>query len=119
MRRLWLVPAGLALVCLAAALILHLTRESGAAAEVRQNGRTIAVLPLDRDTTLTVTAPDGGSNTVTVSGGRVCVSHADCPDGICVRQGWKSYRGEDIVCLPHSLVILIKGGDAHVDAVAQ
>lgn len=119
MKRLWLIPAGLALICLAALLILRLTRAPGAAAEVRQNGRTIATLPLDRDATLTVPAPGGGSNTVTVSGGRVRVSHADCPDGICVRQGWKSYRGEDIVCLPHGLVILIKGGDAHVDAVAQ
>ena len=119
MRRLWLISAGIAAVCLAAVLVLRLTRAPGAAAEVRQNGRVIATLPLNEDASMTVYAPDGGSNTVTVSDGRVCVSHADCPDRLCVRQGWKSLGGESVVCLPHNLVILVKGGSVHVDAVAQ
>ena len=65
---------------------------------------------------ITVPAPNGGSNTVSVRPGAVCVSHASCPDQVCVRQGWVSYSVFPIVCLPNQLVIQIKGGESDLDA---
>ena len=54
--------------------------------------------------------PDGrvGTNRIVVEPGRICVSEANCPDGICISQGWLSDQDVPIVCLPHRLIIKIK-----------
>ena len=60
-----------------------------------------------------------GSNTIQVEPGRIRVLEADCPDQVCVRQGWISDEVTPIVCLPHRLVIQVSGGtDAGVDALS-
>ncbi len=51
-----------------------------------------------------------GSNTVHVEPGGISVTEADCPDGVCVRQGLIKRGGMPIVCMPHRLVIEIEGG---------
>ena len=59
-----------------------------------------------------------GRNTVTVQPGRVCVSDSDCPDQVCVHQGWLSGGNLPILCMPHRLIIrVVRGGD-DVDAIA-
>ena len=44
-----------------------------------------------------------------VEPGAISVTEADCPDGICVRQGKLTTAGVPIVCMPHRLVIEIYG----------
>lgn len=56
-----------------------------------------------------------GANTVLVEPGRVCVSHANCPDQVCVMQGWISNSVVPIVCLPNRLVIQIEGTAPNTD----
>jgi len=109
----------LALLLLAVAIwtVLQLTKHPGGEAVITQDGVPIAALPLDRDDSLCIMSADGGSNTVTVLNGRVCVSTADCPDLTCVRQGWISYEGESIVCLPHRLIVTLRNGQSGPDAV--
>ena len=58
----------------------------------------------------------GGINIISVEYGRIRISEANCPDGLCVRQGWISGGTRPIVCLPHRLVINLEG-DFAVDAV--
>lgn len=48
---------------------------------------------------------ENGTNTISVENGRICVSSADCPDQLCVKQGWQSSGITPIVCLPNKLVI--------------
>ena len=50
-----------------------------------------------------------GHNTVHVEPGRIAVTEADCPDGICVAQGAIDRGGVPIVCMPHRLVVKIEG----------
>lgn len=50
-----------------------------------------------------------GHNTVHVEPGRISVTEADCPDGICVAQGAIDKGGVPIVCMPHRLVVKIEG----------
>lgn len=50
-----------------------------------------------------------GHNTVHVAPGRIAVTQADCPDGICVAQGAIDRGGVPIVCMPHRLVVKIEG----------
>ena len=52
-----------------------------------------------------------GHNTVHVEPGRISVTEADCPDGICVAQGAIDKGGVPIVCMPHHLVVKIEGSD--------
>lgn len=56
--------------------------------------------------------------TVTVAGGAVSVTEADCPDGICKKTGTIKNAGEAIVCAPGRIVIEIEGGaDAGEDFI--
>ena len=50
-----------------------------------------------------------GHNTVHVAPGRIAVTQADCPDGICVAQGAIDRGGVPIVCMPLRLVVKIEG----------
>jgi hypothetical protein len=50
-----------------------------------------------------------GNNTILVKDKSISITHADCHDSLCVKQGVKSKVGDTIVCLPHKLVIEIKG----------
>ena len=101
---------------------LRLTAAQGAEAVVTVDGVTEAVLPLTRDGSYTLDAARFGgedgvcANRITVENGRVCVSEANCPDRICVRRGWIRFAGESIVCLPHKLVVTVRGGASGPDA---
>ena len=68
-------------------------------------------MPLSRDDVLTV-ASSAGTNVIEVQAGKVRVSEADCPNQDCVEQGWISKAGQQIVCLPHKLVVNITDEDA-------
>ena len=94
------------IICLALALIPFRSTPA-ARAEVVSNGNIIRILDLSIDQEFTVTA-DSGINTITVKDGKVAVTYADCPDQYCVRQGFCN-SGEQIVCLPHKLVISFLG----------
>ena len=65
------------------------------------------------------TLEDGsGANTVQVERGRIRVSAADCPDQVCVKQGWISGGAVPIICLPHRLTIEIVDGGGGLDGAA-
>jgi hypothetical protein len=50
-------------------------------------------------------------NLVQIKDDRVRIKNANCPDQVCVNEGWKDKAGETLVCLPHQLVIEITGED--------
>lgn len=54
------------------------------------------------------TIPIDTGNTVIIEDGQVYMKEADCPDGLCVKQGSISKVGESIICLPHKLVVRIE-----------
>lgn len=58
-----------------------------------------------------------GSNQITVESGRICVSEADCPDHICIHQGWISDGVAPIVCLPNKLVIRIEADASNTGGI--
>ena len=81
-------------------------------------------MPLNENATLVVDS-SAGENTVVVEDGTVRVSEADCPNQDCVHQGRISNAGQQIVCLPHKLVVSIvdgsgdDSGDASYDVVGS
>lgn len=120
--KFWVVLIGVALaVSTAAATAVYLWNGTGNIACVYQDGQLIRQIHLDTVTSpyeFTVTWKNGGENTITVEPGRICVSHADCPDQICVRTGWLQDGRTPIVCLPNHLSIRIESGDT-IDVTVQ
>ena len=93
-------------------------RQEGAAVRVCVDGQEMAVLPLDTDAIYEV--PGGCGNVLEITGGKVHMQHADCPDESCVGQGFIFRTGECIVCLPGRVTATVVSGDDSVqlDAVA-
>ena len=116
-NRFWIFLLSLTVVvCLGAIALLSLRAAPGTVAEVYQNGVFLQTLRLDEPVEYTLFAANGGSNTIVVQDGRICVSHATCPDQVCVNQGWVNTDATPIVCLPNQLVIQVKGGEQDLDA---
>ena len=104
-----LLAAVLLLLGGALALFLWLTRQTGGPVTVRIDGELVMELPLSEDTQI-VLGEGEHTNTLVIRDGKAQVVEASCPDRICVRQGAVQYAGESIVCLPHKLVITVRGG---------
>lgn len=89
-------------------------KKEKAVAQIIQDGtviREIVLGDVQEAWSFTVTDAQGHYNTLTVEPGRICISEADCPDKLCVHQGWLSRGITPIVCLPHKLMIqLTEGG---------
>ena len=113
--RTWIIIISLAAVVLTVISIVLLTgRTEGVVAVITLDGEVVREIDLSRVTkeySFTVESADGGVNEILVQPGRICVSDANCPDRICVMQGWLSDSPMPIVCAPHKLTIEIKGAD--------
>lgn len=110
--RTWVILIASAAVVLAAvSFFLLRSRPEGTVVQIIQGNTVIREIDLSRVTreySFVVESPYGGSNTILVQPGRICVSEADCPDQICVCQGWLTDDPVPIVCLPHRLAIVLK-----------
>ena len=81
-------------------------------ADIYQEGKLIRSIPLNQveePYVFTITNADGGTNTIEVRQGAIGIIAADCPDKICVHQGFIINSLTPITCLPHRLVIEIRG----------
>lgn len=65
-----------------------------------------------------------GEYTVAFKGGKVCMLSAQCPDQLCVHQGWCDDPRTPIVCLPQQVIISIEnvddyGGDTGLESFTR
>ena len=119
-RRANVIAVCVLVVCVAGAYALWRAWSAGAgsagdlvAVVVDMSGEE-TVLALDEDSKTTFSCDDG-YNTVVVSDGEVWVDEADCPNQDCVEMGHVGSVGEEIVCLPHELVIEVKSDTEEAD----
>ena len=122
-RPVKLTLAALILVCAGSVawLLLAPGRKDHPVAAITLDGEVLDEIDLTQvqePYSFTVTGKDGLTNTVLVEPGRIRVSAADCPDHICVDQGFISDGTVPIVCLPHKLMISISGGGEDLDGAA-
>ena len=112
--RVWfLIVLALVLLSLLALWIYGNTRSPSAAstiAAIYQNGVCIRRVDLNSVTEEErfLLQGDAGENLILIQPGRICVAEADCPDQICVLQGWLPESNFPIACLPHGLIIQIE-----------
>ncbi len=112
--RTWiLILTAVAMASAAACLFLLFGKSTGQTAQVIRDGEVLYEINLsavEEPYSFTVTGKDGGVNVIEVEPGRIRVSDADCPDRICVHQGWLSTQSVPVVCVPHRLMIRLVSG---------
>jgi len=98
-----------------AVLILALTgsvflikQKKGNEAYIYSDGELIKIMPLDNNDVY-LYEYKGHYNKIVVDSGYVFVEDSDCDDKVCVYMGKINKIGDSIICLPHKLVIKIKG----------
>ncbi len=111
----------LAIICLCSLLALILPAEKGNSyiADIYQDGALIMSLPLqeEEDRVFTITGENGCRNQVEIRSGSIGICWADCPDKLCVGQGFIKDSRLPITCLPNRLVIQLRPtADSHKDA---
>lgn len=99
----WLI-LGLLLVGGILFLAFRLSATVGASVTVRIENEVVARYPLNVDGTYSL---NGGTNVLVIKDGRAHMEHADCPDGLCIKQGEISKEGERIVCLPNRVMVTV------------
>jgi len=88
-------------------------------AEVAAGGRATRLIPLNKSASIYIKGNGGGCR-LEVKAGRIRVVESDCPDRLCMGQGWISGAGRTIVCLPHRIIVTIGSSGAQtVDAVVR
>ncbi len=124
-RRTAILAGALALAVLACAGFLLWQRASaqaGVSVRIYQYGELVEEVRLDQVTASPTPSPSAGRR----AGRRIWwrwphpgrMQSANCPDQVCVNQGWISDATVPVVCLPHQVVIEITGGESHADAAA-
>ncbi|MCJ8011902.1 NusG domain II-containing protein [Paenibacillus sp. KQZ6P-2] len=108
-------------VIVAAALLLMVPRwvQNGQSSEKNHNNPLTAVIKVDGEVYKTVTLTKEeqtieintkrGDNLLKVHDYGIEMVDADCPDQICLTFGFKTNPGDTIVCLPHRVIVEIKG----------
>lgn len=110
---------GVAVLCIWAIKVQLDRAEPGAVAKIYLDGALIQTIDLNEAGTaytFPIESEGGGTNLILVEHGRIRVKEANCPDRVCVHQGWISDDSIPIVCLPHKLVIRVEGGGDDIDA---
>lgn len=98
-------------------LFINGTKVTGDRVVVKIDGEETEVYSLSENIEFEIKTGKNNENinVVVIENGRVRVTEADCPDGICKDYRPISYVGQTIVCLPHKVVIEIVGDEADSD----
>lgn len=123
LKRDIILVLSMVIIAAAAFLIINFAvKKDGSYAVIKVDGNVIKTLDLNSgETTIEVNGYQGGVNKVVINDGKVSMTEADCQDELCVKTGKISRVGETIVCLPHRVVVEIKGSqdDDSIDSVVR
>ena len=123
LKRDIILVLSMVIIAAAAFLIINFAvKKDGSYAVIKVDGKVIKTLDLNSgETIIEVNGYQGGVNKVVINDGKVSMTEADCPDELCVKTGKISRVGETIVCLPHRVVVEIKGSpdDDSIDSVVK
>ncbi len=84
------------------------------------DGKVVKTVKLDGHHEMIPITSSNGYDLVEVSGNQVRIVEADCPDKLCVKQGWISRSPQQIVCLPNRVVVKVTNGKVlDVDTITR
>lgn len=94
---------------------MTLPGESGDIAEISVDGKVVRQVSLCGEDD-GIHELDGVNITYEVSGGKIRFVSSDCPDKVCVNDGFIGLGGQSVVCLPNKTVISVpRSDDGDVD----
>ena len=101
-------------LALLAALALYLVSQVSLGAEasvvvVTVDGEEVLRKPLAMENRYEIAQDDGSLNVIRVEDGAVFMEEANCRDVLCIRQCKMRNGAKTIVCLPHKVVVQLKG----------
>lgn len=106
---------GAVLILLSAASLIYIllpkNQENSFTADIYQNGNLVASISLDEvrePYRFTVTGDGDCSNEIEIRPGSIGIISANCPDKLCVHQGFISDSRLPVTCLPNRVVILLR-----------
>lgn len=115
-NRFWLILLAVIVACSALAAVLLFSRvTTGSTASIYLDGVLVERIDLSTVTdtyTIVYTGKSRITNVVEVAPGKIRVKESDCPDQVCVHQGWIETGVVPVVCLPNALVIQIDDGSS-------
>ncbi len=86
-------------------------------------GIEVLSVPLSQPGTYKVPQSGDAVNAFTIADGMVRMTDANCPDSWCMKKGAVSRTADQIVCLPHKLILQLEGeaepGLDDLDVVVQ
>lgn len=95
-------------------------KKEGVSVVVTVEGKEYQTVPLSKDQEIEVKKDGTVINRVSIHEGKVDMTEATCPDKLCVHQKPVSKSGETIVCLPHEVVVEVKGSEkGEFDSIAR
>lgn len=101
----------LVISCLAAMFIIMKQQPTdGQIATIKLDGQVIRQIDLSKveePETISIDNKRGGINTIHVEHGKIGFTEANCPDQLCVSQGYITNSLLPAVCLPNGVVIEI------------
>ena len=80
-------------------------------ADIYQDGQLLESIPLgqvQQSYTIEIKGDSGYTNLIEIQPGKIGSVWADCPDRLCVRQGFAETPAIPIVCLPNRLIIRLR-----------
>lgn len=83
---------------------------SGSEIRITVDGQLYGTYALNENREISIELDGKTANVVVIENGAAYMREADCPDGLCMRQGAISRDKQTIVCLPHKLVVEVIGG---------
>ena len=94
-------------------LIPHFLEKDALTAEISVNSETVKTVNLNEVTEpYEIKLDCSPSVTVKVEAGKICISHAECRNRLCVGCGWLDSNGDMAVCLPAKVTVAVKGEKA-------
>jgi len=84
---------------------------NGQSADITVDGDVVKTIPADQlaQTGSFELEANSFHYTVEYEAGRIRISHADCPDQVCVQTGWVSRLGQVSACVPGHLILSVNG----------
>lgn len=113
-----ILMAAIVILGLGISIFLAAGSHQGNKVEITKDGKLWGTYSLDGEHKITIR--DGKElNVVKISGGKVTMESANCKNQVCVHHSPVSRTGESIVCLPHKIVVSIKGEDNEFDTISN
>lgn len=110
-------------ICSLAGIAFPFFSQSPAAqseAVISVDGKVVKTVKLDGHQEQLTIDGNSGYNIVQVEGKQVRIIESNCPDQLCVKQGWISRAPQQIVCLPNRIVVkVINGKSSDVDTIMR